>query len=462
MRRKYTGVRVAVTNAPARTLGLSGVGGLPVRFEQRPVFSDQPVPPQWFAALLDTLGPWGADAPGSPPVALAVSGGGDSLALAWLARRWRRNLLALVVDHGLRPESGAEARLTVERLHAMDVPARLITLTDLTKGPAMAARARKARYARMVQACQQAGCVDLLLGHQADDQAETAWMRSNAGSGPDGLAAMGWISHTPDVRLVRPLLGVSRVALRQTLRAAGLAWVDDPSNQDLRAERVRVRFALQDNGLSEQFWCLAMDAGAQRMTRERAQAMALAQTCAFYPHGWVGLGQNLPEAATLSGLIRTVGAQQYPPAPAAVARLCKNGGAGTLAGTQLARWRDEWFLIRELAGVSAPVAASPGVVWDGRFVLHAPSALLRCGVYVGAAGYGLARKIRAGWPALFCAGLPALWWQGQRVAVPHLGWCSTADWADVFFEFRPPVPVTGMGVYGCKKVHNKDYVGPVG
>ncbi|MFT9361185.1 tRNA lysidine(34) synthetase TilS [Acetobacter okinawensis] len=401
------------------------------------------------------------DVAGQAPVALAVSGGGDSLALAWLARHWRRNLLALVVDHGLRPESGAEAQLTLERLHAMDVPARLLTLTGLTKGPAMAARARTARYARMVQACQQEGCVDLLLGHQADDQAETAWMRANAGSGPDGLAGMGWISHTPDVRLVRPLLAVSRTALRNTLRQAGLAWVDDPSNQDMRAERVRVRAALQQSHLSEQFWCMAMDAGRARMARDRAQAASLARRCVFFPQGWVGLGATLPEPAVLSGLIRSVGAQQYPPAPAAVVRLCQKGGVGgTLAGTRLARWRDEWFVIREQAAVAAPVAASPGVVWDGRFVLHAPSARLRCGVYVGAAGYGLERRVRAGWPALFCASLPALWWQGQIVAVPHLGWCRTAEWAGAFFEFKPPVPVTGLGVYGCKKGHDGNYIGP--
>lgn len=441
---------------------VAGGKNIPVLFAHRPVFSDQPVPPEWFAAVLQSLGPWVEDSPGQAPVALAVSGGGDSLALAWLARRWRRNLLALVVDHGLRPESAAEAQLTLKRLAHMDVPARLITLTDLAKGPAIAARARTARYARMVEACQQAGCVDLLLGHQADDQAETAWMRSNAGSGPDGLAAMGWISHTPDVRLVRPLLGVSRAALRNTLRRAGQAWVDDPSNLDMKAERVRVRFALHEGGLSEQFWCLAMDAGWQRMERDKANAASLARACAFYPQGWVGLGAALPEPAVLSAVIRTVGGLRYPPAPAAVERVCKKGEAATLAGTRLVRWRDEWFLIREQAGVAAPVAASPGVVWDGRFVLHAPSALLRCGVYVGAAGYGLPRKTRGGWPALFCAGLPALWWQGQLVCVPHLGWSLSADWDGAFFDFRPPVPATGMGVYGCKKVHNKDYVGPVG
>lgn len=409
---------------------------------------------------MQALGPWGPDAPGQAPVAIAVSGGGDSLALAWLARRWRRNLLALVVDHGLRPESAAEARLTLDRLRAMDVPARLITLTDLHKGPAMAARARAARYARMVEACQQAGCVDLLLGHQADDQAETAWMRFNAGSGPDGLAAMGWITHTPDVRLVRPLLGVSRMALRNTLRVAGLAWVDDPSNLDQRAERVRVRFALHASGQSEQFWCMAMDAGQQRMVRDRAHAATLARTCAFFAQGWVGLGPDLPEPPVLSAVIRTVGGLRYPPAPAAVERLCKRAQPATLAGTRLVRWRGEWFVIRELAGVAAPVAAHAGGVWDGRFVLQAPSALLRCGVYVGAAGYGLARKTRAGWPALFCAGLPALWWQGQLVAVPHLDWSLAAEWNGAFFEFRPPVSVTGGGVYGCKKAQDKDYMGP--
>ena len=187
------------------------------------------------------LGPFVADAPGQPPVALAVSGGGDSLCLAWHARQWRHSLLAFVVDHGLRAESAAEAALTIERLRVMGVPARLLTLTDLPYGPGIAHRARNARYAALRAACRAEGCLDLLLGHQADDQAETACMRQAAGSGPDGLAGMGWISLLPDLRLVRPLLGVSRLALRNTLRAAGLAWVDDPSNEDRRAERVRIR-----------------------------------------------------------------------------------------------------------------------------------------------------------------------------------------------------------------------------
>ena len=138
---------------------------------------------------MHALGPFLADGSGPPPVAVAVSGGGDSLCLAWLARHWRPTLLALVVDHGLRADSAQEARWTVERLRHMGLTARLLTLTDLPYGPGIAARARQARYAALAQACHDAGCVDLLLGHQADDQAETACMRERAGSGPDGLAA---------------------------------------------------------------------------------------------------------------------------------------------------------------------------------------------------------------------------------------------------------------------------------
>lgn len=421
------------------------------------------------------LGPFVTDVPGQPPVALAVSGGGDSLCLAWLARQWRRSLLAFVVDHGLRAESAAEAALTIERLRVMGVPARLLTLTDLPYGPGIAHRARNARYAALRAACRAEGCLDLLLGHQADDQAETACMRQAAGSGPDGLAGMGWISLLPDLRLVRPLLGVSRLALRNTLRAAGLAWVDDPSNEDRRAERVRIRHALGDESLREKFWCLAMEAGAGRMAREAERAAALARTVAVLPQGWARLGPHLPEPALLAMLIRCVSGRVYPPSPDAVERLCAavqagrtaQGGA-TLAGARLVRWRDVWWLLREAAAMAPAMPARAGVVWDGRFTLRVPSDPRRAaaeaadntadsaGLYVAAAGAGLPRAARQGWPAAFCATLPALWWRGVRVAVPALDWVApdglmpvdASGYKAASFFFTPPASLSGGGVYG--------------
>nr|WP_230975583.1 tRNA lysidine(34) synthetase TilS [Acetobacter garciniae] len=548
-------------------------------FAGRPVFSGQPVDPLWFAARMAELGPFGPDDPALPPIALAVSGGGDSLALAWLARQWRANLLALVVDHGLRADSAQEADLTHDRLSRMGMAARVLRLTDLARGAGMAARARQARYRALLQACRAEGCVNLLLGHQADDQAETAFMRQRAGSGPDGLAAMGWVSIRDGVRLVRPLLGVSRLALRNTLREAGLAWVDDPSNEDRRAERVRVRQALAmpdpTGPLSDQpegeavpmpdtasptvsggrrneavregspaapdgkpghdamaavthsragtppalpshagagpgafasgptsprayFWALSMRAGAARMAREAARAQDLARQVALLPQGWARLGPALPGPDIMQALIRCVGGLAYPPPPAGVARLCAGGREATLAGVRLLRWREDWMLVREQAAMAPPVPAFDRAVWDNRFMLVLPPAWngrtpqvppaiptphsgvgeralpppvldvgvhgpagdgILHGLWVGAAGYGLPRALRAGWPAAFCATLPALWWSGRLVGIPALGWAEEG-WEGARLFFQPPAAVTGGGLYGCRESEPAHYVCP--
>lgn len=397
------------------------------------------------------LGPFFPDQPDYPPIAMAVSGGGDSLCLAWLASFWRKNLLALVVDHGLRPESGQEAQQTIARLRAMNIPAQLLVLTDLKKGSAMAHRAREARYARLIAACQEYGCTDLLLGHQADDLAETVWMRQNSSSGPEGLAGMGWITVRPDIRLIRPLLGFSRAALRNTLRQAHLEWVDDPSNQDQRAERVRLRFLLQENDQRAHFWKLSMQSGQLRMRKERERAAQLALHAVMCPEGWAALGPELPDVDVLAALIRSIGGAEYPPAQSAVVRLKDMATEATLAGARLIRHAQKWVLMREAAAMAPAQQAENGTVWDNRFVLCLPASVSKVGLMVAAAGYGLARKIRNGQQARFCAVLPALWRAGKRVAVPHLGWVAEdePDLRGAEFIFRPAVSVTSSSVYGA-------------
>lgn len=411
-------------------------------------FSAAPVSPAAFIARIEQLGPWLPDTPDLPPVGLAVSGGGDSLCLAWLARHWRKNLLAFVVDHGLRADSAQEAWLTLQRLAAINVPARLLTLTDLAKGPGLAERARQARYAVLAQACRETGCLDLLLGHQADDQVETVLMRQDSGSGPDGLAGMGWVTALPDMRLVRPLLGVSRQALRETLRQAGLMWVDDPSNQDIRATRVRARQSLQAQDTRRTLWKTSLLAGQARMERYAMQASHLSRQVSIRPEGWACLGAQLPGPDGLSALIRVVGGLLYPPPSAAVTRLYQAGQEATLAGVRLVRRQAGWFLVREAAAMASPVPAGAGARWDNRFELDLPPALFGQDMQIGAAGLGLERRQRGGWPAVFCATLPALWWQGQRVAVPHLGWYAAEPFRQVRFVFQPPAAATGAGLYG--------------
>jgi tRNA(Ile)-lysidine synthase len=178
-------------------------------------------------------------------VALAVSGGADSLALLHAMRvlagprRWR--LAVLTVDHGLRPGSAADAAFVVDHAKALGLPTRLVTLAPAelerhrAAGPEGAARA--ARYAALWPAADALGCAFLGTGHTLDDQAETVLLQLLRGAGPDGLAAMT----VRTGRLLRPLLGVRRAETWACCAAVGIEPRQDPTNADQGPLRNRVR-----------------------------------------------------------------------------------------------------------------------------------------------------------------------------------------------------------------------------
>ncbi|WP_338029621.1 tRNA lysidine(34) synthetase TilS [Gluconacetobacter tumulisoli] len=412
-----------------------------------------------FGRVMAGLGPWVPDGPDMPAVGIAVSGGADSLCLAFLAARWRRAVRALVVDHGLRAESGQEARLTLDRLHGLGIPADLLVLDGLMRGPGLADRARRARYAALTQACRQAGIVDLLLGHHADDQAETIVIRRRAASGPDGLAGMAWISSTADLRLVRPFLGFGKERLRATLRHAGLAWVEDPSNADRRAERARVRDALaRDPDHAARAGRSAARAGRARMAADRDQAAMLAARAEYAPGGWVALPADLLSARILASVLRTVSGRDYPPPRQAVAALVNAPRAATLggaclvpAGPALRRAGLVWLAVREESAMADAVPARSGACWDGRFVLWAPPGTVLDGVTFGAAG-PVARWAppgwRSRWPARAWRTLPALHRGGRVAAVPLAGICHVPDLAGVRIALLPGTTVAESGLFG--------------
>jgi len=181
-------------------------------------------------------------------VAVAVSGGADSLALLHALRtlagprRWR--LAVLTVDHGLRPGSAADAAFVADHAKSLGLPARVLTLgpDDLAPhraaGPEAAARA--ARYAALWTATHELGCPWLATGHTLDDQAETVLLQLLRGAGPDGLAAMT----VRGGRLLRPLLGARRSQTRACCAAIGLQWREDPTNAGDGPLRNQVRHRL--------------------------------------------------------------------------------------------------------------------------------------------------------------------------------------------------------------------------
>jgi tRNA(Ile)-lysidine synthase len=189
----------------------------------------------------------GAPTPGDG-VAVAVSGGADSLALLHALRAlagprgWR--LAVLTVDHGLRPGSAADAAFVADHAKALGLPARVLTLApgDLephrAAGPEAAARA--ARYGALWPAADELGCPWLATGHTLDDQAETVLLQLLRGAGPDGLAGMA----VRTGRLLRPLLGARRTETRAACAAMGLPWREDPTNAEDGPLRNRVRTRL--------------------------------------------------------------------------------------------------------------------------------------------------------------------------------------------------------------------------
>lgn len=397
-----------------------------------------PVGEEEFSALMDPVGPWLPDM-AEAPVGLAVSGGGDSLALAWLAKRWRKHVLAFVVDHALRSESAAEAQLTAKRLHSMGIEARVLTLAPFPAGR-LQERAREARFTALEAACAEAGCLELLVAHHLHDQDETIWMRHHAGSGSRGLAGMSATMIRGRIRVVRPCLSLHPERLRATLRAAGLSWIEDPSNQNRRFERVRWR---QDLTSAQRLQARTWRHEAQKIRQEEDERLAatLAETGIWHPAGWVFLDHSGIRNDVLSVLIRLISGRRYRPSREAVEALVLRQ-EGTLGGVIMkaaGRFGNGVILMREERAVGMSVAAHSGAVWDGRWRYEGANLPDDCFIAALADGAaGLNAKL-LGLPLAALRTLPAIWRKGEVIGLPDV-----LEGVGTFsFHWAGGAPVTG-------------------
>ncbi len=404
-----------------------------------------------FAALMAPLGPWPADR----RVAVAVSGGADSLCLAFLAASWGAPL-ALIVDHSLRADSATEANETAARLASFGVPSRILTLRDLAPGPGLAARARAARYAALTHAAAAEGLTDLLVAHHQRDQAETMLMRRQSRSGAAGLACMAAIVETPALRIVRPLLTVAPGRLRATLCAAAVPWTEDPSNRNPAALRARLRAALDDPaGDGPETIALAQEAAAHATARRRADAeiaAILAARAAIRPEGFVVLRPGPLPPYALASLIRTVGGSPYPPGGPALAALSAAPAPAVLGGVRLlpaGRLGPGLLLVREPAAMEPSVPARPGAMWDRRFRVD-PGATPPDGATLGPLAQDAARlRHHSDLPAAVLVTLPAIRVHSALAAVPHIGYPDEKTCACMAVWFTPLAPAAGARFGGA-------------
>lgn len=384
-------------------------------------------------------------------IAVAVSGGGDSLALLHLAHLAGARVHAVTVDHGLRAGAAAEVALVARHCAAWGIPHQVLVWDHggQIAGNLMAA-ARAARYRLMADWAQGAGVGTVWLAHTADDQAEGFLMAMARGAGLDGLSGMraGWVSD--GVRFARPLLSLSRQALRDHLTRHGIRWAEDPSNTNDRFTRARIRKALAVLAP------LGIGAAqlAQSVQHLAAARAALDQTLAAWAADHVqpvaGLLRidraafaALPDEQRrrlLLGGLRWLNRAEYPPRGADQARFLAalaQGRGATLQGVQARVTPRAVILMREgraVMGVTAP----PGALWDGRWRVAGPfpdGAEIRA---LGAAGLALRPDWRdADVPRDALLTAPAVWQGDTLIAVPlldrALGW--TCEYAGDFRLF---------------------------
>ncbi len=372
-----------------------------------------------FAALDQLAG----DAAG---LGIALSGGGDSVALMHLAAEWAaargRRVAAATVDHGLRPESAAEAAQAGAAAAALGLPHQVLHWRDGDAPGNLMANARQARLRLLADWARAGGLDAVALGHSRDDIAETLLMRLARGAGIDGLAAMAARRADHGTIWLRPLLGIGREELRGYLRGRGLGWVDDPSNDSARFERVRARQAIAALGLDPAALALsAVHLGQARDALNAALMPLLAG--ARTRHGALLLERAEFDAAPaeqrrrlLVAAVRFVTGAGYPPRRAgvehALAALAR-GARVTLDGAVLDP-ASRLLIHREPA---AARAAAPGAVWDNRWRISG----LRPGDRIAALGADApaADWRGAGLTHLEAQALPAVM-RGDLLIVPAL------------------------------------------
>lgn len=411
-----------------------------------------------FAAAMAALGPFEP----APHLAVAVSGGSDSLALLLLLRDWlgakNGRLTALSVDHALRPEAAAECRQVGALVDALNgdpaapqIEHHILTWEGEKPATGLMAAARAARYRLLAAWCRTHDVLHLAVAHHADDQAETVLMRADHGSGASGLAGMSALRCLEGVRLLRPVLGWRKEALMAGLRAAGISWIEDPSNRAEKFERIRWRQRLGPGAEIGSLLRETLAAGQGRDRLERAAAAWFAEYGRIDPAGYTTLpiplllatGDNLL-GQILRQALALVGAAVFPPAPAALEHVIGKLKAMrqndeltvTLAGCLLGARQGRLRICREAKACAGavPLQENQPVLWDRRFRATVRWAALRWAclgerdgegllqAFVAAVGkYGLRGQsltpdLKA-IPQPAREALPALWQQGQMLAV---------------------------------------------
>ncbi len=376
----------------------------------------------------------------APHVAVAVSGGADSMALAVLSQKWIEKvggkLTGLIVDHGLRSESTLEAEFVRNKLEERGIEAHILTWRDEKPKARIQERARQKRYELLENWCHHHHVLHLLVAHHGDDQWETVMYRLSKGSDLAGLLAMRPCVTRSFGRILRPLLRFSKADLSATLKVYGVDCVQDPSNQNTYFARVKWRqlypalsaLELDQTGIAQS---LEKWTGTYQIY-QNALNDVIVNSCRIDRFGcvWVCLETFLKETTEMQGrvlkkIIDWLGGRQYGASFKTIDRIIsrlfsKGQKATTVGGCYVVRKQKHLMVMRELRAVLNPVTITQqDFIWDHRFLIHVPETYL--GMEVRALGMSLAFQNAKGRqiPSRIIETLPALYQKGELVGLIH-------------------------------------------
>ncbi len=377
-----------------------------------------------------------AFAPDSPSrIGVAVSGGGDSMALLHLAHAASQaggpQVLAVTVDHGLRPEAAAECAVVAKACAGLGVSHTTLEWRDWDGHGNLQAAARVARYRLIRDWAAQHDVAGVLLGHTMDDVAETYLMRLGRKAGVDGLAMMDQSFSKDGLRWARPLTHVGRTELREYLTGQAVQWVEDPSNDDVEFDRVRVRQALghlHDLGVTA--------ASLHHASHTARQARdALDHYTALEANRWVASDRGdlvMPRNPDIpaemlrrikSKALQWLGGLEYPPRQSSLTHL-ETGlaldGRATVAGCLVSVEGDTLRMTREANAVKMLITPTDQI-WDNRWAFDGPH---DAGLTIRLLGDGIrhcADWRESGLPRPSLMASPAVWRDDALIAAPLAG-----------------------------------------
>lgn len=369
----------------------------------------------------------------SSPLTIALSGGSDSLFLTVLANKWarlrERKIVAVTVDHSLRPESADEALSIHKLMEKLGIAHQIkVWKHETVPNHGLENLAREARYRLLLEACNENDSHFLLVGHNLNEQIETFLIRKEMKSEESGLAAMSVRRKiSENVFLLRPCLSFSKTITQAYLKKEKIPWVEDPMNNEEAFTRVRIRKSLKNSSEKEilNFANRIILYGKKREEREKLAVNFLKDFCKISPYGFAKIDlkefEKIPPPTNyeiLKRVIKLIGGLRYTVSDSDCREIIISEFRKNVGRVIFKAKKDELFFIREFRNLPKANIIRGKNVWDNRFEIEITDETLAEKKYE-IRPYGKYEKIEEEnhLPSYVAATLPSLWIDKKLVHV---------------------------------------------